>query len=199
MNALNTVVIALAFFLAGCGATSFQFSPGNAIVPMDASDIRLRLASRSMIAAILQGVFGPDSEPIVKPLVRDQYGPFGGDPCDRYAAPCGLANNTQLPMVPFANALRFGLIARACERLVSSDQTLHFALSSFAAVATSPPGPSDVQAVFELFYPGKQMSSAVASDLQGVVTASTQNGHRSNDTWRILVDTVCQSPGWQLP
>jgi hypothetical protein len=163
---------------------------------------RPKMGDRFYVASVLTQVFGPDSAPVVNPLVRDNMAAFGG-PCDQAGRVGG--NNcggrlsfSQLPMLPVSMATREGYRLRACETLTFDDNLLKYAVGQIeAATLLDPPNSTAVDKVYEQFYPGQKPTTAVHDALVDVVRKAS-DGKTPLDGWRFLFMTVCSSPDWQL-
>lgn len=200
-----------------CSKPAFQFSHAEEQerkLPQDGFKVtpgsRLRLATRSYVSTSLKDIFGPTSVTIVDKHVTSQVAAFGGEPCDPNVGPCAVkVGESQLPMVPNAVPARLALTGRACQELVSLASTLNAAIqnarvSSQLAGTNLPttitaPSDRDIAAAFDLFYTGKPMTEAVASDLREMLKGLADLGHGPLEQWRLLLGVLCESPGWQIP
>ena len=191
-----------------CSKPSYEFNAG--IEPpafpqglKSTADSRLRMATRSYVASALKEIFGVTATESIDRFVTNQVIAFGGEPCDPNADSCKEAGGaSQLPPVPFASPMRMAVANRACQEIVSIDTALSNAvrivrLQSLQTSAT--PSPLDIPAAFELFYTGRAPSPDVVQDLGDVVSAAAKIGMAPLEQWRVLLGTLCESPGWQIP
>jgi hypothetical protein len=101
--------------------------------------------------------------------------------------------------VPSSLPTREGLLIRACDTVALQDGAITYAVETqLKQSVTNFPAGEQIDAAYELFYPGMTPSDAVRAALAGVVQTSRDKDFHSRDSWRFLLLTLCLSPGWQI-
>lgn len=115
---------------------------------------------------------------------------------------CAEANQSQASLIPAGSTSRFAWTIRTCDRVISSDAAVRFAATQAGYPAgsamTVAPNDNYIREVFDLFHPGVEMPDSSIVALRAVVNEAASRYPNTNEAWRFLLLTVCQSPGWQV-
>jgi len=215
----NAVLSLILLALVACSKPAYEFvgpvePPQYPNGAKTTPDSRVRMATRGYLASALKDIFGSSAVPTVDRLITSQIIAFGGEPCDPNAETCSESGGaSQLPPVPFASPMRMALMNRACQEIVSNDAALVTAMRAARAqavlagviAASTPmtnqtaPSNGDISSAFELFYTGRPLTDDVAQALRALVDEARARGMNAADQWRVLLGTLCESPGWQIP
>lgn len=182
----------------------------------------IRLGDRLFIKNVLLDIFGPSASSVVDTLVATKLGIFGGpcDPRDIYQTYGGGGGSeiraynhindclnvdiedTRASLLPPSSALRAGMVEKACLSLSFNATTLRYAAEGAGGTgATSRwPTTSDVEKVYQSFYPGRQTPIAVRDSLSTVVSGAQSRFPTSAlEGWRYLFIATCNGGEWQQP
>lgn len=129
----------------------------------------------------------------IKALISNQVASMGG-PCNRYEGNCPGGDQSSAPMVPLSNAVRKGYIIRACDEVLSQDEAVTTALANVNLVATSAATDANIISVLNLFFPGREITADILSDLKTQHQAAIGLGQTTTDAWRFVFVGLCTSP-----
>jgi hypothetical protein len=180
-----------------------------AVIPPQAE---LTLGDREYIDSVLKEIFTPtgqehDLDAILKAEIRASIGVFGGT-CNVYSSAglsdCSAQDKSQLSTVDVGAAARQPSSAarearriRACEQIVDLPSAMQAAVAKIpSASLDTPPSAPQIAAAFDLFYPGQNLPSDTQDALAALVEGELATPGAS---WQLLMLTLCQSPGWQIP
>ena len=185
---------------------------------MVTANTRLRLVTRTWVGQKLTQIFGSSASTAVNALVLAQNAAFGG-PCDIYngvfkgyegyfkqetvGGDCPSMADTQDPMVPSPSSARAAFMIRTCDLIVSQDAAVYNAaglaegvtgLTSLSAAPTS----TQINALYSLFYDQTPDPSEITA-LASVSAQATSLGYPAIESWRFVLQTLCNAPDWQVP
>ncbi len=126
-------------------------------------------------------------------LVANQIPSMGG-PCNRYEGNCPGEDLSSAPMVATSNAIRKGYLVRACEEILSIDEAVITALSKVSLGPMAPASDANLRSISNLFFPGREISSAILLDLKAQHQAALSMGQTPTDAWRFVFVSLCTSP-----
>ncbi len=214
------LLLALLGWSLSCGPARFDFTVNTPTplfgAPTSGIDRNQRLGTRNFVASTLSEIFGGASHVFVRDaiheLISTQLAPFGGGPCDRYAEDCPLMGNgsgrvdpggeSQALVVPAPTTGRFALTLRVCEKILSNDDAVLFAISQTIQMEpeTTIPVPleGDIVAAYGLFFPDQLPSEEVLNGFLNVTNSAFQMGNEL-EAWRFLFLILCTNPSWQIP
>lgn len=169
----------------------------------------LRHGGRKFVASRLRDIFGATSNTIVTSLIENDAGNFG-DPCDKYSrdfngnqnfGDCRDLAESQASLVGPATAARESLVVRVCTKITQDNAAVTNAvtLAIGATAITRAVAAGDIQAMYDLFYPGRLAASTTSAALKGIATEVEQKAYATIDQWRFILLTLCMSPDWQIP
>lgn len=173
----------------------------------ETAESQLTLGTRQYVVSSLDQIFGSTAQLITMPLIQAEPIFFGG-PCDNFnPAICPIQNErelSQLTVLPSAVTARSALVLRACDKIVSDDVAILYAVAQAKSVASITEAEvkdvtdADVSLAYDLFYPGKKPSSSAAASLKDVATKGKALDGKSISGWRFLFLVLCMSPDWQI-
>jgi hypothetical protein len=198
-------------------ASSKVFLSPNSNVPQTTNtseplESQIRLTNRNFIAAKLESVFGPSAKASIDAIVMNQaYHAVLGGPCNSYSEistqfpfnvtspDCALPAYAQAPMIPRASTARAALLTRACDRILSQDDAIFFALSqalssSVTGINIERPNQNAILETFKLFSPTRELPSLAQSAVMKVADSQAL----ATDAWRFVLLTFCYQPDWQV-
>lgn len=134
-------------------------------------------------------------------LKNNQAGDFGGT-CTAHSDDCpGETEENQYAalMLPHATSVRRAYVIRACKNILNYDRAVNNALS-LAGLNTNLSGDNslNIEKIFDVFYPGVEISSEVRDDLRQVYVSAKSNGFSNIDAWRMIMNSMCQSAMFEL-
>lgn len=169
------------------------------------------LGTRTYVASIFSTIFISnagnlgDDETIknkIKVLILNQAGPMGGT-CKKNDitstdSTCAtkITETLRGPMLPNANAIRRGYFTRACEEILSIDQSVTSALQKISLTSSSALSEDNFALVFELFNPGTPMSPTVQTNLTKVANSTSLTTNL--DRWRFILYSLCRSASLEI-
>lgn len=118
---------------------------------------------------------------------------FGGR-CDRFDTKC-LDEAKGVSQRPAPNAVRSALLIRACDEVLTFDRAVQNALGKVQRTTASPLDLQATKDLYELFYPGKTMSPALAQVINTYTQGLTQL--TQIDHWRFQLHLLCSAGEWE--
>lgn len=109
--------------------------------------------------------------------------PYGGN--HKLTAAFAMAGPT--------NALRSAKYRHLCENVLELDGAVLTALNHAGLSPSSSVNSSSVAQIFDLFFPGRPLSSEVSKALIHVGQSSKSLGHSATDNWRFVMLAICNS------
>lgn len=190
----------------GKSAARSQLGPTQIAAPklgdQPVTEIKLRLATRSYVAGILDQAFGPSVSDVTGTLLRGNIDQLGG-PCDAYGEGCSQSSHSQAPLVPPSTSGREAVVIRACDLSASRDDAIAFAAAQARGGSVTDtlayPVAKDVAAAFDLFFRGRVTSSDAMTELLKVSDSAQSQGLPPLEAWRFLFLALCLTPHWQTP
>jgi hypothetical protein len=196
------------------GPAPAPLSDAGIVVPPEVipPQAELTLGDRGYIDSVLKEIFTPtgqepDLDVILKAEIRASIGVFGGS-CNVYSS-VGLSDCTQqvkeqLTTLDVGAAARQPTSAarearriRACEQIVDLPSAMQAAVAKIpSASLDTPPSGGQIAQAFDLFYPGQPLPKDAQDALAALVADEAATPGAS---WQLLMLTLCQSPGWQIP
>ena len=131
--------------------------------------------------------------------VDTQHESFGGNESlhettnirtNNYSSDSNLLNAS---LTPGVSIMRSGYVQRFCDDTLNIDKSVRTLLSKAGLTVSSPVNLQNVDAVFDLFVPGRQASSALLQSLVDVGSAARSNGQSETDAWRFVALPLCMS------
>lgn len=130
-----------------------------------------------------------------------------GDRCDRLADTSGIGTDHACPFNqngqiligsarPAPNTIRSGLIEKTCSEVLSIDRAVDNVLGQIGRSRTSPVTVDEVQAVWEVFLPGKEIPTYLAT-----VIANFPNGLEEMSLFeqhRFMQHLICSTAAWEV-
>lgn len=210
----------LALISSGCQKqASFTFKLGSE-KPMaqPVSFAALRMMNRNQLDSTLVSIFGPTASDHVYETVFRRSSVFSG-PCDLHAAErtedpgigilvdkrdqCfdGLSE-TRYTVDGSSSAVASGWLGQACEGLVQDRTAVTFALRQIilAPAPIPPPSQGMVDALWQLFYPGRNPSPQVNASLLNVATVVGQQPTLNTvaDQYAMILLSICLTGAWAV-
>lgn len=110
-----------------------------------------------------------------------------------------LTSNTQLAMNAATSSAREAARIQLCRRATSHQSLLLQAVNKVRGT-NSTPNDQSILNIVRLFYPfiDDVSASEIQSSLAKIDRDMKQASELPEDRWRILVLTVCESPGWEI-
>ena len=169
----------------------------------------IQMASRSYIESVLLQVFDAEGTTAATYIQSDIYQKieFGGA-CDQYAASdIGVTssatvefvrekcvNNIGVVQPSNNNPMRYSLTTKVCEKLVLEPARLNSVRNKiFADQKWGDPTDEKVLKAWRLFHQVTDADSDVLGALKDIKKVTPNN----DETWKIIVLTLCMSPEWQ--
>jgi hypothetical protein len=171
---------------------------------------QVSMGDRNYMASVFRSIFmnqvspAPDDayfEEIIAYSILRNPGVFGG-PCNRYDrtafldyGSCSETHdaNTKSSQNPLPNALRKGHTNGVCDKILSVVTATTAVLSKVSLTETSPATEPNLQAVYDLFFPGRPMAASVVAALRDLHDRGTALGFAPVDRWRFVLVAQCQS------
>jgi hypothetical protein len=164
------------------------------------------IGTRFHMESALTSIFVASSSPTtddtniqtrIRNLVGNKAGAIGGA-CSRYDSCAGNESqhetNVQAQSLPQSQAMRKGYIVRACEEVLSlNDKAVVNALSRAGLTTASAVNATNVNRMFEVFYPGKIPTSEVTTALVGIGMDAASRSYTAVDQWRLTILPLCSS------
>lgn len=174
----------------------------------DAVEIAPPQMDRISTANFLNSRFGGQSSAITQKLILPFSSDFGGR-CDPKTNPnlgCDESEASALAQSKL-NLTRFALTLRACEGILGSsdgDNAVRNAGKLALGINTDLPtmGKNEINAAWNLFFPGKTISKTVENSFLTLVSQSKEQTKSMSandqilDQWRFTFLTLCKSPEW---
>ena len=107
-----------------------------------------------------------------------------------YQADSNLQNAS---LTPGVSIIRSGYVQRFCDDTLNVDKSVRNLLANAGLTVASPVNLQNVDAVFDLFAPGRQASAALLQALVDIGTAARSNGQSETDAWRFIAFPLCSS------
>lgn len=157
------------------------------------------IGTRTYVASYFRNIFISNAENLtadttirnlIKNLLLNHPGALGGT-CQANDAAASdpickmnVIETSNGLMLPQSSALRRGYITRACEEILSMDQSINNALEKVALTNTSPLSAANIAKAYDLFLPGRPITAGIENALNGVATNSDLTS--SVDRWRFV-------------
>lgn len=183
-------------------------------------DSRLILSDRNYVQSVFTQIFnvsaGSADETKLKELIFNQY-VFGGG-CELYGGSeirtstntfvheytnikCAMNFNDGITenLQPHSNSMRYAMTMKACDYSVNNSVMMNSAMRKVFP-AWNPPGSLplpdtlSISRTYRLFYLNQSPSPELISDLFEL--ASLTNS--SLEKWKLIMNTICISPSWQV-
>lgn len=168
------------------------------------SDYRMPVANANHIFSAMADLMLPAStdasfQSMANTLVALTLGqrPVQGGPCTRYDTDCTNPNFIFAQMNPYSGPMRSGFIIRACEEVLQFDQAVNTVLSKVGLNVNSVADDTNVARVYDLFFVGAPVSSAVISDLRAIHQSAVAQGRGNLVAWRFIMVPLCTSEKFQ--
>ena len=86
-----------------------------------------------------------------------------------------------------------------CRRLISADAIMQPLIARLDGAEPTPDEKS-IENILHLFYPNLEESAAgpISTSLIALDTAMANDTEKVYDRWKVIILTVCESPGWEL-
>lgn len=208
------LLISLGIFFCSCMPmpnaenSKLSFRAPNSVTEKEAREnfsSELQMATRTYVSSILIEFFdakGTASETYINENISRKI-EFGGA-CDQYEPSDNGTSTANYEYVEQRcynaigivqkstnNPMRYAIINKACEKL-AVDRLTAVRARLFGA-SWPKPNTTNVNKVWEQFYPAEELDASVASALVGIST------HTSDDekAWQAIIVAVCSSPQWQ--
>jgi len=190
-------------------------TPGP-VVSGTVSSVAVTVGTREYVSSQLTDIFlieplSTDEtriQTIINDLVKVQFVAFGG-PCNRYDAQCpgftpgligfaGHDSRINATATPIPNVLRKGYIIRACEEILAIDASVNNALSKVGLTTSSTRTDTNIRALADLFYPGRNLTTEGVSALMNVATVGAGAGLTAVDQWRFIMSSLCEASYFEM-
>ncbi len=179
----------------------------------DVSFRTLRIGDRFYVKSVFENVFGPtyNRNAIVVNNIIKKQDVFGGN-CDPNEGSFwltaeksyvvsefeqyGCYGNKDAKMIMASTTLREGWRTRACEETIEANaEGITYAMAKAKVDIDSSPDYSNLNRIYQLFYPLDDLDSEVATEL----ISSFSSFSDAEEFWKSMLLTVCLSPAWQVP
>ena len=132
-------------------------------------------------------------------VTNEDKGIFGGA-CTDHSSNCPGNEVAQInaKMIPDATSARRSSLYITCQVILDIDQSVDNALSKAGLSINSSANSSNIDALFDHFYPGIPISSSIRSNLMSLYNNAINEGLSSRDAWRMVMDPMCKSPLFEL-
>jgi len=125
--------------------------------------------------------------------ISGRYVLFGGL-CERFDTGCH-SESLQSTQQPAVSVSRTGMIVKTCDDILSIDRSVENVLSKIQKTTSSTIEANSVQAIYKLFFPGRDMPqylSEASSTFSNGMPQFTQL-----EKWRFLINLTCTSSSWE--
>ncbi|MBC7458479.1 MAG: hypothetical protein H7235_09385 [Bdellovibrionaceae bacterium] len=202
--------LSLVVFLTACGAkTELEFSSSSLAdsLGMNAKYmLKLQVTDREFTTSVIKKAFninsGSTSETWINRDVNTRS-EFGGG-CDPYRESDLGANIIEFPsescgrIVPVVtatnNPMRYGLTMKTCEFVTNQPENMNeIKLKLFGTQAWAAPDAVTIEKAWGLFYPADKINEETNAALKDIGIAAKD----SAEAWKLILFTLCSSPGWQ--
>lgn len=171
-----------------------------------ALEVHVSLGNAHYMTSTMKSIFvNPNSTSAQSNTIKDRITKritnqilFMGGSCNRYEGNCANAGHSAAPFKAVTNPVRKGYIIRACEEITSQDEAVTTALTNAGLTILSPADVATVRTVYNLFYPGRTVSSESLNNLINLHQAAITLKQTPTDAWRFVLYTLCASPMMEM-
>lgn len=125
---------------------------------------------------------------------------FGGT-CSGHSSDCpGDEESVRVSglMLPDSTTVRRAYFVRACRKVLSYDQAIENALERINLTVNSADSDANIDKLYDLFYPGLDISPQVRSDLKAIYTGAKNQSMSNTRAWRAVMSVMCKSVMFEL-
>lgn len=171
-----------------------------------ALEVHISLGNAHYLTSKMRSIFlNPNSTSVQSNTIKDRITRritnqilFLGGSCNRYEGNCANAGHSAAPFKAITNPVRKGYIIRACEEITSQDEAITTAMTNAGLTIMSPANDTTVRTVYNLFYPGRPISSEALNNLMNLHQAAITLKQTPTDAWRFVLYTLCASPMMEM-
>lgn len=166
------------------------------------TDVKMNIGNAHYMSSTMKSIFlNPNSTSGQANTIKDRIAKritnqilFMGGACNRYEGNCTAAGQNEAPYKSVTTPVRKGYIVRACEEITSQDEAVTTALANAGLNVMSPANTSNIKMIYNLFYPGRSVSSESLDNLINQHQAAISLAQTQTDAWRFVLYTLCASP-----
>lgn len=127
--------------------------------------------------------------------------PFFGGPCSPFEQDCEANNNAGLSvgLAIDSSPTRSGYVHQLCSESLANDQTVRHVLDRLDIASSTTPSQELIERVAQDFFPQHSLPEQSGPTLVNFAVRLQQNPALNElDTWRFVMEALCQSIYWEL-